>query len=141
MEQLQVLANSLLWQLGMITFFFVGGLIATVLDMLAGAYVNRAEFSITKFFSGLKWVVILYVVIVGIVELVTVFLFGIEFFDLVYVNNTLFENLSASFTAVTILIFGLQKIKDAVNKLRNEYGFKPIETEVNTQAMYEDGEG
>jgi len=139
--ELKELFDLLLWQLGMITFFFCGGLIATGLDMLAGAYVHRQEFSFKKLISGLKWIAILYVVIIGVVELVTVFSFGMNYFGLLYINDELFYYLSATFTATTILIYGLQKVKDAVNKLRAEYSFKPIETEVNKEAIYEDGVG
>ena len=113
---LQELFALLLWQFYMISFFFTVGLIAQLINMGAGAYVNRSNFDFKKLFGGLRWVVILYALVLGIVELFSVLQFGLAYFNIVYLDVETFELLSAVSVSVIIVWFALSKLKDADRK-------------------------
>jgi hypothetical protein len=127
---LQELFQLLLWQFYMITFFFIVGLIAQLINMGAGAYVNRANFDFKKLLGGFRWVVILYALVLGIVELFSVLQFGLAYFNIVYLDVETFELLSAVSVSVVIVWFSLSKLKDALLKLQDEFGYKKEETEL-----------
>lgn len=127
---LQELFALLLWQFYMISFFFTVGLIAQLINMGAGAYVNRSNFDFKKLFGGLRWVVILYALVLGIVELFSVLQFGLAYFNIVYLDVETFELLSAVSVSVIIVWFALSKLKDALLKLQDEFGYKKEETEL-----------
>ena len=126
---LQELFQLLLWQFYMITFFFIVGLIAQFINMGAGAYVNRANFDFKKLIGGLRWVLVLYALVLGIVELFSVLQFGLAYFNIVYLDVETFELLSAVSVTVVIVWFTVSKLKDALLKLQDEFGYKKFETE------------
>ena len=127
---LQELLALLLWQFYMISFFFVVGLIAQLINMGAGAYVNRANFDFKKLIGGLRWVLVLYALVLGIVELFSVLQFGLAYFNIVYLDVETFELLSAVSVTVVIVWFTVSKLKDALLKLQDEFGYKKEETEL-----------
>lgn len=109
----------------LVTAFMAFASFCTIGDMFAGGWKNKDTFDIKRFWSGMKWGLILYIFFLWLVGAVTVFPFLLSHFEIAEVDMTLLTGFSAY--AVAVAFSGLS-VKKLYNMGKNLFEIATLES-------------